>query len=208
MTNAISNVIVVSDMHCGCRLGLCPPSGITLDDGGEYRSSKVQRKLWEMWREFWDEWVPEVTHNEPYCVVVNGDCVDGVHHGSTTQISQNLKDQADIVYNVMKPIADACHALYWIRGTPAHTGQSSIEEERCARRLKAVPNKEGQHARYELWKKIGGDHLVHFMHHIGTTSSAAHEASAVNAELTAEIVEAGRWHERVPDVVVRSNLKR
>jgi hypothetical protein len=49
---------------------------------------------------------------------------------------------------------------------------------------------------------------VHLLHHIGTTSSAAHEASAVNAELAAEYVEAGRWGRTPPDYVVRSHRHR
>ena len=28
------NIIVVSDMHAGCRMGLCPPHGAKLDGGG------------------------------------------------------------------------------------------------------------------------------------------------------------------------------
>jgi hypothetical protein len=50
--------------------------------------------------------------------------------------------------------------------------------------------------------------LVHLTHHIGTTGSAAHEASAVNAELTAEYVEAARWGRQPPDFVVRSHRHR
>ena len=91
-----NNLIIVSDTHCGCKLGLCPPYPMPLDDGGTYTISKVQRKLWAWWQEFWDDWVPRVTKGEPYAVVTNGDTLDGVHHGSTTQISHNLGDQANI----------------------------------------------------------------------------------------------------------------
>ena len=50
--------------------------------------------------------------------------------------------------------------------------------------------------------------LVHLLHHVGTTGSAAHEASAVNAELTAEYVEAARWGRQPPDFIVRSHRHR
>jgi len=50
--------------------------------------------------------------------------------------------------------------------------------------------------------------LVHLLHHIGTTGSAAHEASAVNAELTASYVEAARWGRQPPDYIVRSHRHR
>lgn len=215
MKNHVRNLIVLSDTHCGCRLGLCDPDQpLRVDDGGWYRASEFQAQMWTLWREFWDEWVPTVTRGEPYDVVHNGDVIDGAHHGSTTQISQNINDQKKIAVTVMKPVADRCRAMggrFWhIRGTAAHVGQSSIFEDEVAEALGAVPNEQGQFARYDLWKRVGGPDgpLVHLLHHIGTTSSAAHEASAVNAELTAEYVEASRWARQPPDFIVRSHRHR
>lgn len=205
------NLVVVSDTHAGCRLGICPPEPIQLDDGGTYHASPFQAQMWALWREFWDEWVPQVTHGESYDVVHNGDVIDGVHHNATTQVSQNIEDQLRIAERVLRPAVDRCVGTggryYHVRGTAAHVGQSSVWEEQLAQRLGAKPNTQGQFARYDLWKSVG-DALVHLMHHVGTTSSAAHEASAVNAELTAEYVEAARWGRRPPDFVVRSHRHR
>ncbi len=205
------NLIIVSDTHCGCRLGLCPTIPIALDGGGTYTVSALQTKMWDLWLQFWLEWVPEVTRGEPFDVVHNGDAVDGVHHNSTTQISHNLEDQARIAELVMRPRVQQCldsgGTYYHIRGTEAHVGQSGENEERLARALGAKSNGEGQHARFDLWKRVGSC-LVHLLHHIGTTSSASHEASAVNAELTAEYVEAARWHREPPDFIVRSHRHR
>ena len=212
------NLIVFSDTHCGCKVGLAHPSGIALDGGGTYLPSAFQRKMWALWREFWDDWVPEVTRGEPFDLVHNGDAIDGVHHNSTTQISHNLEDQQRIAEAVLAPVVAQCKAsggtYYHIRGTEAHVGKSGEYEERLARTLGAKPNAEGQYARYDLWKRVGtptkrsAAPLVHLLHHIGTTASAAHEASAVNAELTAEYVEAARWHREPPDFVVRSHRHR
>jgi len=207
----VRSLVVVSDTHAGCRLGLCPPSAIPLDDGGTYRASAFQAQMWALWREFFDVWIPQVTRGEPYDLVHNGDVIDGVHHNSTTQVSQNIEDQLTIAELILRPEVDRCRALggtyYHIRGTAAHVGQSSVWEEMLAKRLGAKPNAQGQHARYDLWKRVGRC-LVHLMHHVGTTSSAAHEASAVNAELTAEYVEAARWRREPPDYVVRSHRHR
>ncbi len=205
------NLIVISDTHCGCRLALCPPGGVNLDDGGQYHASVFQEKMWALWEEFWCVWVPQVTRGEPFDLVHNGDVIDGVHHNSTTQISHNIEDQLRIAEAVMAdPIKRALKSggtYYHIRGTGAHVGQSSVWEEMLAKRMGAKPNAEGQYARYDLWKRVGKA-LVHLMHHVGTTSSAAHEASAVNAELTAEFVEAARWGRQPPDFVVRSHRHR
>lgn len=210
-SSSIKNLVVISDTHAGCRLGLCPPEQVRLDDGGYYSPSDFQRQVWERWSEFWDVWVPQVTRGEPYDVVHNGDAIDGVHHNSTTQVSQNIEDQLRIAETIMFPVVEACKKsggnYFHIRGTEAHVGKSGTYEERLARTLGAKPNSNDQHARYDLWKRVGKA-LVHLMHHIGTTGSAAHEASAVNAEMTAEYVEAARWGREIPDFVVRSHRHR
>src|SRR5579859_4275199 len=100
MDKNIRNVIVISDTHCGCRMGLCPPDGAALDDGGIYTPSRLQKIMWGWWEEFWGEWVPNVTHKGPFVLVHNGDVIDGVHHNSTTQISQNIKDQKDLAIKI------------------------------------------------------------------------------------------------------------
>lgn len=207
----VRNLVVVSDSHCGCRLGLCPPESVRLDDGGTYHASPFQKNVWGLWREFWGSWVPSVVKREPWDLVHNGDVIDGVHHNSTTQISHNIHDQLLIAQTALRPIVAACcksgGTYYHIRGTEAHVGSSANYEEMLATALGAAPNREHQYARYDLWKRVGRA-LVHLLHHVGTTGSAAHEASAVNAELTAEFVEAARWREEPPDFIVRSHRHR
>lgn len=205
----LNNLVIISDTHCGCRLGLCPPWGVSLDDGGKYYPSKLQSKIWSMWEEFWREFVPDAVRGEPFAVIHNGDAIDGVHHDSTTQISHNLEDQENIAYECLKPVVEACDGLYYhIRGTEAHVGKSARAEEALARRLGAIPNAEMQSARYDLWKKVGPGYLVHCLHHIGSTGSQAYEATAVHKELVEELTEAARWGRAVPDVIVRSHRHR
>jgi hypothetical protein len=205
----IRNLIIFSDTHIGCRHGLMAPEGATLDEGGKAMPSRIQLKMWAFWRQFWDEWVPRVTHGEPFAVVHNGDAIDGVHHGSTTQWSQSLADQRNHAEHILKPVVDACDGRYYhIRGTEAHVGKSATEEEQLAKSLGAIPNEDGQYARWEMWKDIAGKGLIHFSHHIGTTSSAAHETSALNAEIASCFNEAGRWGHAPPAIVVRSHRHR
>lgn len=204
---ATNNVVVISDIHAGCRLAICPPS-VRMDDGGTYRPSKLQRKLYRFWQEFWEEFVPEATKGEPYDVVFNGDGLNGKPHGANTNISDNWSDQIIIARTLMEPVVDKAETYYHIRGTEAHVGKGAEHEEALARELGAKPNEEGQHARYDLWKEIGGCKLIHALHHIGTSGSNAYEATAVHKELTEEFTEAGRWRLTPPDVVIRSHRHR
>ncbi|HUT57511.1 MAG TPA: hypothetical protein VNA25_06630 [Phycisphaerae bacterium] len=204
----ISNVIVVSDTHCGCRMGLCPPE-VSFDDGGGYTASPLQLKTWAWWTEFWDEWVPHITRGQPYAVVVNGDMIEGRHHNATTQISANLADQSKIAESVFGTIVQRCDKrFYVVRGTEAHTGPSAETEEALAGKLDAVPDELGNHSRWELWMRIGGRSLVHFLHQIGTTSSAHYEATALTKELNETYLEAAKWALEPPAAVVRSHRHR
>jgi len=203
----IRNLVVVSDLHCGCQLGLCPPGPIPLDDGGAYTASPLQRKVWAYWREFWEEWVPHVCEGEPYAVCVNGDALDGQPHGNKTPISANVDVQQRIARMVLEPVIEGASAYYHIRGTEAHVGKSGEQEEMLARSLGAVPNGGGNHARWDLWLRLGRG-LVYLTHHIGTTGSAAYESTAVMRELVDAYTEAARWGEEPPDVVVRSHRHR
>lgn len=207
----INNLIIFSDIHCGCRLGLCPPV-VHLDDGGTYRYSAVQKKVWTMWNEFWNVWVPEVTKGEDYIIVNNGDVIDGVHHNSTTQISHNIEDQKRIAIQILEPIIKnpKCKGYYHIRGTEAHVGQSGQYEESVAKSLNAIPqiiNGQKTYARWELWLKFGKS-LIHFTHHVGTSNSAAYESTAVYKELVEAYNEAGRFGDKPPSAVIRSHRHR
>jgi len=205
----INNIVVVSDTHCGCGLGLMPPE-FRRDESNRIMASPFQEQLWGMWQEFWGTWVPEATRGEPFAVVHNGDAIDGVHHNSTTQVTHNLHDQKKIAAACLKPIVQLCEGRYFhIRGTEAHVGKSGECEESLAETLDAIPSQEGHYARYDLWLRIGPDNdLVHLLHHIGTTGSAAYEATAVHKELTESFNEAARWGRQPASIIVRSHRHR
>jgi len=203
----LRNIVIVSDIHAGCKLGLCPGEGIELDEGGMYMPSPQQQKVWERWEWFWDEWVPRACHDEPFALVINGDSIDGMHHNSVTQVTNNLTFQKRAAMSMLRPQAEKAAKYYHIRGTEAHVGQSGAEEESLARELGAIPNAVGQYARYELWLELGPA-LVHVSHHIGTSGSSAYESTAVMREMTNAFVEAGRWDDRAPNFLVRSHRHR
>jgi hypothetical protein len=189
---------------------LFPDDTLVLDTH-PFIQSTFQAKVWEWWREFWDEFVPSVVHDDPYDFVFNADAIDGVHHGSVSQMTHNLTCQREIAHEVLSPEVERCRGrggrYYHIAGTEAHVGKSAAEEEALAKDLGAKPADDGRHARWDLWIRCGKG-LVHFLHHIGTTGSQAYEATAVHKELIEEYQEAARWRDRPPDIIVRSHRHR
>jgi len=204
----ILDLVIFADTHCGCQLGLVNADReVKLDGGGSYKPSRFQVELWRIFQEFW-QWVDEATKGRPYVVVHAGDAMDGVHHTSTTQISHNHADQQRIAIDVLEPVVERCEGrFYMIRGTEAHTGQSAENEEKLAAALGAVPTKDGLRSRYEMRIDIGGE-VVHIAHHIGVTTSAAYETSAVQREVVRTLNDAARWGRRAPRIVVRAHRHR
>ena len=204
------SIVCVSDIHSGCRLALFPDKVLTLDTH-PFHQSPFQAKIWSWWREFWDEFVPSVLHDDPYDIVFNGDSIDGAHHGSTSQLTHNLTDQRTIAGEVLGPEVKRCKErggrYFHIAGTESHVGPAASDEETLSKTLGAQKARDGRHARWDLWLRCGKG-LVHFLHHIGTTGSQAYEATAVHKELIEEYQEAARWRDRPPDIIVRSHRHR
>lgn len=209
---SLNNLVIFSDVHSGCGMGLLPPEGFTNDEGQRIMPSPLQVKMWEHWRFFWDEWVPGVTHGERFGAVGNGDMVDGNHHNAITQMTHNLQKQREIAEAILQPVRARARGGFWlVRGTEAHDGPSCQEAEALGRALRARPDEHGNRARWELWIRIGpkgGGGLVHIAHTIGTTGASHYESSAVMKELSESFVEAGRWNDEPPRVIVRSHRHR
>lgn len=123
---------VVSDLHTNSTVGLVPPT-VDLDDGGQYKASKDQRWLWRNWRHFWATAAATAKeHGANLIGVVNGDSLDGDHHGTPQIITRNPNDQLLIAAAALQPMLDVVDAWIMVRGTEAHVGKSSAFEEHLA----------------------------------------------------------------------------
>jgi len=191
----IRDYIIVSDTHSGCGMALCPPQ-FDLVDKGSYVASPIQKQIWQYWTTDIKEWIPYITQGRPYGVIHNGDAMDYVHHRSVSQISHNILDHHLIFKIVMDPLLDKAKEFYMLRGTEAHSGPSSKEEELLARYMGAIA-RDNQYARYELDLEIEG-FLVNFMHHIGVSNRNNSELTAIAAELHEIRQERLKWKKPVP----------
>lgn len=204
----VTTVVVVSDTHCGCQYGLYNPRRPVMRDvGGGHVPSRGQRDLWALWERFSKEWLRKTIGDKPFALVLNGDILDGRHHRSITQITQNLADQQRIAHRVLDDLVSRAHSKYFVRGTPAHVGEAGENEERLAEAFGAIPDEAGQRSRWELWLRIG-KHLAHFSHHIGISQSLVSEATALVGEYNIMAAEAAKAGRRPADIIVRSHRHR
>ena len=205
--STIKNLVVIGDTHCGSKVGLCPPGGVKLLDGGTYKPSKFQTRIWRCWRYFWREWVPKKTKGEPFTLVINGDAHDWDHHGTATIISKQTADHLRCAKAVLGPVAALADRVLVASGSRAHSGEQGEAEESLAEFLGAEVDEMGRTARYEMWVEVGRA-LCHIAHTIGSTSSASYETTAVHKELIDAFTESGMWQKRAPNFVIRSHRHR
>jgi len=160
-------VLLASDTHCGSTIGLCPPEGVRTDDGQEIRPSKVQEWLWECWTDVHQRYdaIARDAKAEKW-VILNGDLVDGDHHGTAQIMSRHPDAQAYIaretfaVTRALKP-----KRLFVVRGTEVHTGTSGSAEESLAHYLGAERDPETRlWSRWHLRLRVHGK-LFDVQHH-------------------------------------------
>ena len=120
-------VVCFGDLHCGSTVGLCPPEGIELDDGGLYTPNTGQEWLWNNWEEAWAKIRSTMLHNRgaKLHLVCNGDATDGDHH-RTTQIATGHEGVHVncAIESLRVPLALKPDSIHIIRGTSAHVGRA------------------------------------------------------------------------------------
>ena len=201
--------IIVSDLHVGSIVGLWPPSGVTLDEGGQVTLNAVQAQLWRWWKdEFWGEFVPARCKRRARIIVCNGDLVEGTMHNVAALCAPNAADQRKAAVYLLEQERRKGDLLYVVRGTEAHAGLSGGDEEAIAQALGCPQDKAtAQYSRWHLLIKINGI-VISLAHHIGTTRSPVSEGTALTTELVLMMKEAGQWGNVLPDLIVRSHRHR
>ena len=130
-------VVIAGDLHCGSTVGLCPPDGLELDDGGHYVCSPAQLWLWERWEKAWSKVKRRTRGKNRFHLILNGDLIDGDHH-RTSQIASVLTGiHFRCAMECLEvPLSLKPSSVHVNRGTPSHVGRSGEVEEGIARVLR------------------------------------------------------------------------
>ena len=200
---------MVSDLHCGSTLGLCPPQGIQLDDGGWYTPSYYQKALWGEWEGYWSAVKGALRDGDRLYVAILGDWTDGDHHSTAQIVSRNMAaTQHEIALATIQPALDLNPKRFIvIRGTEVHVGGSGSHEEALARALPANVighPRTGALSHWHFQAESEGI-LMDFAHH-GAVGKLPHTRSNPAKTLAVKIMVAAAKHgTRIPDVVYRAH---
>lgn len=196
MTKPIEIIVDISDLHVGSTKALLPPNFVTLEDQ-PVRQNPIQVWLWECWKRTHD-YIAGVVGDAPFALVVNGDVIEGVHHGTKEIISPEVADHRDAAVEVLTPLVMMAKKFFLVRGTECHVNNS---EHSIGAQLGAVQNPESKlHVFDRLTLEVKGVRCV-FRHHIGTTTRRGLAGTQLSMNLVEEQVEAANNGEPIPRVL-------
>lgn len=196
----IRKLVVASDFHVGSTKGLLHPGFVTVEGNG-IKLNAMQEWLWLCWEKA-NAFIQEQVGDEPYAVVLNGDVIEGIHHGTKEIWSPLIDDQIKAAKEILSPFVGPASASFMVKGTECHTAAS---ENGLGAALSCVRDEQtGNHAFDRLVLELNGIRHV-FRHHIGTSVRRGLAGTQLSANLAEEQVEAANNGEKIPRVVVCSH---
>ena len=130
-------VALISDMQVGSSVALCPLKW-NLMDGGTHRASpgqKIIHKQWVRSAAKVKQSLTEFRTRKRLVLILNGEPIDGDHHGTPQLITGRRQEQIDMSISLLdewlgiaeyNPIRGDC--IYLVRGTSAHERGEHIEQ--------------------------------------------------------------------------------
>ena len=196
----IKRIVALSDLHIGSTKGLLIPGFKTLEDN-EIKLNAMQEWLWLCWVKA-NLFIDEQVGDEPFALVVNGDVIEGIHHGTKEIWSPEITDQRNAAVEILTDLTTKAAASFIVRGTECHVQNS---ESGIGSQLGCIRDEQtGLYAFDRLVLELNGIRHV-FRHHIGTSVRRGLAGTQLSANLAEEQVEAANNGEKIPRVVVCSH---
>lgn len=196
-------LVMVSDLHVGAVSGLLPPDFVTFE-GNEVKQNAYQKWLWSCWEDCWS-WSSKIIGKDPWGCAINGDAIDGNHHGTREIISPDTADHIDAVFGVLTDKLMSARKVYLTEGTNVHVNNS---EHGIAAGLRGRGVKIVSPGRKSAWPEL--DLRIHgcpiaIDHHVSATTRSYLESGAYSATLADMRNRRGRTGWPIPKLVVRSH---
>jgi hypothetical protein len=203
----IKLLAIVSDLHAGSTYGILPP-GFHTRNGNEIGLNDYQKWIWDCWGDCWG-WFDKLRGKEDYTLVMNGDAVDGFHHGTTEIWTNDESEHGIAAYHVLKEPASKAASVFLTEGTESHTRghEHGLAYQLKAKGSKVIMPKGSGGAWPTLDISVHGTRIK-FDHHIGTSMRSYLEASQLGIVLGNMRSEYARAGHDCPKVLVRAHRHR
>lgn len=186
----MKRLVVISDLHCGHRVGLTPP---------KYQTQGHGRKWWYAQCELWDTYCGMIQDLKPIDILcLNGDAIDGKapRSGASELIVTDRTIQADMACECV----EQCSASEYLftRGTPYHTGIGEDFENQIAKQFNGI-------IKDQLWAEIEGV-VFDFKHHIGGSSIPHGKGTPIAKDRLWNFLWTEHDEQPKSDVLIRSHV--
>jgi len=191
----LGGIVVVSDLHCGSTVGLWPDNHETSTGNRVSLGNNLhQQWLWQCWQ---DATKRAIAHfkGRGFALIVNGDAIEGKHHGSTEVVAALNLDHSTAAVECLRPLSKASSATYLTAGTECHVGdwERKIASDLGAKFV-------GDKALIDF-----NDTLIDVAHHMPTSSRAYLEAGAMSICMGNARQNYSRVGHRVPKIYLRGH---
>lgn len=131
-------IVVVNDLHQGSPFALAPARW-RRPEGNELPLNELQHQILEHYVHCWQR-IRMMRRGARLIVVVDGDVVEGQHHGSTQTVISNIATQEAMAVAVIESGLQIAKfnpakgdSIRFVSGSDAHDGQDGQSMERVAR---------------------------------------------------------------------------
>jgi hypothetical protein len=177
-------VVIISDLHCGHRVGLTPPGKESQISGSSYQ--RISKKYYNTQVALWKAYTDMVKRiGKIDILIVNGDAIDGrgEKSGSTELIAVDRNVQVEMAAECINYVnADT---VLMTRGTAYHVGGQESFEDNLAEKVNA--KKIEDHA----WYDINGV-VFDVKHFIGSSAIPHGRSTAIKKSQMWNLI----WNER------------
>lgn len=192
----MKRVAIISDLHCGHKAGLTPPSWQSAADEDK---AHPDHKLAVYAAKLWDWYDAEVKATGAVdLLVVNGDAIDGKgeRSGGSEQLTTDREEQVMMAEKAIR-LWKARQTLL-VYGTAYHTGKEEDWERVLANNL-------GSHIGSHEWANVDGV-VFDFKHHIGSSSIPHGRYTAAARDRLWNSIWADEDLQPQSDIVIRSHV--
>lgn len=192
-------ILNISDPHAGSAVAMLPREP-RLSKALEVSPNSIQSIIADQYTAALKRVVSVRKWREPLTAIINGDCIEGNHHGTTQIVTPSTKAQMDI----FRDIWDETTALvkpdkvYMVAGTETHVGEW---ETIIGEYVKAEPNGAYRYVFPVLKRRVEGK-VIWWAHHGPGPGRGNNQGNALRNALKSLLVQCLANNETSPDIVV------
>lgn len=207
---SIEKVWCISDPHCGSHHSL-GVEGVELEEGRFSHTTKFQNGILKIFDNQVDR-VLDKLKGEKTILILNGDLIDGKHHGDPF-VENLIADQIKILVAVLSRITGKVdegqiERTYFMQGTQAHAGIGNDTERGIAEKYNGELNVRSTSGGSKTWQemelKFANGAVLHTTHHFNFTN--IYEGTCYEREWKEIGVSYLKYGNKPPDIYYRGHI--